>query len=278
VNSNGSEPFPNDVYRILVDLIRGRSGLDFTESNRFLLQSRVLQRVQELRLDNPRTYLHRLRYGRGEEAEFEVLIDRVTNPESYFFREGEQLAAFAEDLLPEWEDAGVAGPLRIWSAGCASGEEPYTIAMLLEEKSFFSRHSVEIFGSDLSVASLSRARAGVFRENAFRRTSDERRARFFEPEGPGRFRIREDIRRRVSFGRMNLIEPAHLAALPRFHVIFCRNVLIYLDDRAKKSVVASLHDRLVPGGHLFLGRVESLVAFSTAFQLRHFPHDLAYRK
>jgi len=277
VRSNGGGPFPDDVFRLLADMIRTRSGIDFTESNRFLLESRVQHRVEELRLESPLAYLHRLRYA-GEESEFDHLLDRVTNPETYFFREAEQLAAFSEDLLSEWEQAPPAGPLRIWSAGCASGEEPFTVAMLLEEKSFFGRHSVEIFGSDISVGSLARARAGVFRENAFRQTSDERRARFFEPEGPGRFRIREEIRNRVSFGRLNLIEPARLAALPRFHVIFCRNVLIYLDDRSKRSVVDSLYERLLPGGHLFLGRVESLVAFSTRFRLRHLPHDLVYRK
>jgi chemotaxis protein methyltransferase CheR len=277
VRSNGGAPFPDDVYRLLADMIRARSGIDFTESNRFLLESRVQQRVEELRIESPRAYLHRLRYA-GDESEFDHLLDRVTNPETYFFRESEQLAAFGEDLLPEWEEAPPPGPLRIWSAGCASGEEPYTIAILLEEKSFFARHSVEIFGSDISVASLARARAGIFRENAFRQTSDGRRARFFDPEGPGRFRIREEIRSRVSFGRLNLIEPARLTALPRFHVIFCRNGLLYLDERSKRSVVASLYERLLPGGHLFLGRVESLVAFSTGFRLRHLPHDLVYRK
>ena len=277
MRSNGGAPFPNDVYRLLADMIRARSGIDFTESNRFVLESRILHRIEELRIDGPRDYLYRLRYG-GDETEFDHLLDRLTNPETYFFREPEQLAAFTEDLLPEWEDSPSPGPLRIWSAGCASGEEPFTIAMLLEEKGFFSRHSVEIVGSDISVASLARARAGIFRENAFRQTSAERRARFFEEEAPGRFRVRDEIRNRVSFGRVNLIEPARLAALPRFHVIFCRNVLIYLDDPSKRSVVASLHDRLMPEGHLFLGRVESLVAFSTAFRLRHLPHDLAYRK
>jgi len=278
VSAVGGAPFPDDVYRILADLVRARCGIDFTESNRYLLESRVRHRIAELRLADPRAYLHRLRYGPGPDAEFESLIDRVTNPETYFFREPEQLAAFSEDLAGEWEAAAGSGPLRLWSAGCASGEEPYSLAMLLHEKDFFSRNEVEIFGSDVSVASLARARAGVFRENSFRQTSDERRARFFEAEAPGRYRIREEIRRRVSFGKVNLIEPARLAALPRFHVIFCRNVLIYLEERAKRDVVAALHDRLVPGGHLFLGRVESLVAFSTAFRLRHLPHDLAYRK
>lgn len=277
MRSNGGAPLPDDVYRLLADMIRARSGIDFTESNRFLLESRVQQRVEELRVENPRVYLQRLRYA-GDDTEFDHLLDRVTNPETYFFREAEQLAAFSEDLLPEWEDAPPTGALRIWSAGCASGEEPFTVAMLLEEKGFFAKHSVEIFGSDISVASLARARAGIFRENAFRQTSDERRGRFFDAEGPGRFRIREEIRNRVSFGRLNLIEPARLAALPRFHVIFCRNVLIYLDEPSKRSVVASLYERLLPGGHLFLGRVESLVAFSTGFRLRHLPHDLVYRK
>ncbi len=86
------------------------------------------------------------------------------------------------------------------------------------------------------------------------------------------------MRKRVSFGRVNLIESARLAALPVFHVVFCRNVLIYLEDSAKRSVVASLHKRLEPAGHLFLGRVESLVAFSTDFHLRHLRNDMVYQK
>ena len=279
MTQNGGAPFPNELYRVFADLVRERCGIDFTESNRFLLESRVLRRVEELRLDGPRSYLLRLRYGSPEESEFDSLLDRITNPETYFFREPEQLAAFTDEVLPEWE-AGASGPepMKIWSAGCASGEEPYTIAMLLEELGVFGRREVEIFGSDVSLGSIGRARAGVFRENSFRQTSEDRRSRFFELEGPGRYRIREDVRRRVSFGRVNLIESARLAALPVFHVIFCRNVLIYLEDSAKRSVVASLHKRLAPGGHLFLGRVESLVAFSTEFHLRHLKNDMVYQK
>jgi chemotaxis protein methyltransferase CheR len=279
VNSNGSAAFPNELYRVFADLVRERCGIDFTDSNRFLLESRVLRRVEELRLDGPRSYLLRLRYGTAEESEFDALLDRITNPETYFFREPEQLSAFTDEVLPEWETSAPPGePLKIWSAGCASGEEPYTLAMLLEEAGFFERRPIEIFGSDVSLGSISRARAGIFRENSFRQTSEDRRSKFFELEGPGRYRIREDVRRRVSFGRVNLIESARLAALPVFHVIFCRNVLIYLEDSAKRSVVSSLHRRLAPGGHLFLGRVESLVAFSTDFHLRHLRNDMVYQK
>lgn len=279
MNSNGARPFPDDLYRVFADLIRERSGIDFTPSNRFLLESRILARVGELRLDSPRSYLHRLRYGSGEESEMDSLIDRITIPETYFFRESEQLGAFTEELLGEWEASARPGsPLRVWSAGCASGEEPYTLAMLLEEKGVFARHTVEIFGSDISLASLARARSGVFRENSFRQTSPERRERFFDAESPGRFRIREEVRRRVTFGRVNLIETARLAALPIFDIIFCRNVLIYLDEASKRAVVASLHKRLVANGHLFLGRVESLIAFSTEFRLRHLERDMVYQK
>ncbi len=183
---NGGAPFPNELYRVFADLVRERCGIDFTDSNRFLLESRVLRRVEELRLDGPRSYLLRLRYGNAEESEFDALLDRITNPETYFFREPEQLAAFTEEVLPEWEAKAPSGePLKIWSAGCASGEEPYTLAMMLDEKGIFGRREVEIFGSDVSLGSIARARAGVFRENSFRQTSEDRRSRFSSSTGRG---------------------------------------------------------------------------------------------
>jgi chemotaxis protein methyltransferase CheR len=279
VNGNGISDFPQDLFRILAGLIRDKSGIDFGDSNRFLLESRIGSRIRELRLDGPRAYLDHLRYGSQAEAEMDALLDRVTNPETYFFREPEQLSAFTEEILPEWESSAPEGrPLRLWSAGCATGEEPFTLAMLLAEKNFYDRHPVDIFGSDLSAGSVARARSGIYRENSFRQTSEERKSRFFVAEGHGRFRIAEEIRDRVSFGRINLIDTRKLAALPQYDVIFCRNVLIYLDDLSKRNVVASLHQQLVPGGHLFLGRVESLVAFATEFHLRHLQHDMVYQK
>lgn len=279
MNGNGVSVFPQDLFRILAGLIRDKSGIDFSDSNRFLLESRIGNRIQELRLNGPRAYLDHLRYGAQAEAEMEALLDRVTNPETYFFREPEQLSAFTEEILVEWEASAPEGrTLRLWSAGCATGEEPFTLAMLLEEKKFFDRHPIDIFGSDISSGSVARARAGIYRENSFRQTTEERKSRFFLPEGIGRFRIIEPVRDRVSFGRVNLIDTRKLTALPQFDVIFCRNVLIYLDDVSKRNVVASLYQQLVPGGHLFLGRVESLVAFATEFHLRHLQNDMVYQK
>ena len=279
MNGNGVSAFPQDLFRILAGLIRDKSGIDFGDSNRFLLESRIGTRILELRLDGPRAYLDRLRYGSQAEAELDALLDRITNPETYFFREPEQLAAFTEEVLPEWETTAPEGrPLRVWSAGCATGEEPFTLAMLLEEKSLYARRPVDIFGSDLSSGSLARARAGIYRENSFRQTSGDRKERYFLAQGSGRYQIKEEIRDRVSFGRINLIDSRRLATLPPFDVIFCRNVLIYLDDVSKRNVVASLYQQLVPGGYLFLGRVESLVAFATEFHLRHLQHDMVYQK
>jgi chemotaxis protein methyltransferase CheR len=279
VNGEGAAGVPGDVFRSLAAVLRDRCGLEFGDGNRYLLESRVLARIRELRLEGPRAYVQHLRYGPGAPAELDTLIDRVTNPETYFFREPEQLRAFTEEILPSWEERARAGaPLRIWSAGCASGEEPFTFAMLLEEMGYFGRRSVEILGSDISTASLARARQATFRENSLRETSPERRERFFDADGPGRFRLRDAVRGRVAFSRTNLADRAELSALPPFDVVFCRNVLIYLCPEAKRSVVAGIHSRLAPGGFLVLGRVESLVALSTEFRLRHLRNDMVYQK
>jgi len=269
---------PDDVFRLLRDGIYKRTGMFFADTSKYLLQRRLSPRAKELNFESFQKYLYFLQYDARADAEFDRIYDLVTTNETYFFREPNQLEAFVEEIVPEILGKRPGKKIRIWSAGCASGEEAYTIAMLLAEKRLFERASFEIFASDLNQVALTKARVGVYRESAFRLTSPELRARYFTQEPPGSWRISDAIRNRVSFGRLNLYDETRVALLGLLDVIFCRNVIIYFDDASKKIVVHNFYRRLVDQGYLLLGHSESLISLSTQFKLKHLKRDMVYQK
>jgi chemotaxis protein methyltransferase CheR len=275
---NHSIDLPDDVFRKIRDAIYQRSGLYFSDGNKYLLQKRLSTRAKQLNFDSFHKYFYFLQYDAGAEKEFDQIFDLVTTNETYFFREPAQLAAFSEEIVPQLLEAHPGRKIRVWSAGCASGEEAYTVAMLLDMKGYFERGTFEIFGSDISQNVLSRARAGTYRESSFRATDSEIRDRYFSRQEGGVWKISDAIRNRVSFGRLNLYDSTRVAMLGTVDVIFCRNVIIYFDDESKKKVVGNFHDRLKEGGYLLLGHSESLISLSTRFKLKHLEHDMVYQK
>ncbi|HVS30302.1 MAG TPA: protein-glutamate O-methyltransferase CheR [Thermoanaerobaculia bacterium] len=269
---------PDDIFRQLREQIYKRTGMFFADSSKYLIQKRLSPRAKELNFDSFQKYFYFLQYDPRSEAEFDQIFELVTTNETYFFREPAQLAAFVEEIVPEILSRKPVKKVRIWSAGCSSGEEPYSIAMLLQEKSYFDRASFEIFASDLNGTVLSRARKGSYRESAFRATPPEMRAKYFTQEADGSWHITDDIRNRVSFGRMNIYDEARVSLLGQLDVVFCRNVIIYFDDASKKVVIRNFYNRLVEGGYLLLGHSESLISLSTQFKLRHLKNDMVYQK
>lgn len=269
---------PDDVFRMLRETIYKRSGLFFSDSSKYLLQKRLSARARELNFDSFQKYYYFLQYDPRAEPEFDHIFDLVTTNETYFFREPAQLEAFIEEIIPEMLERTPKRKIRIWSAGCASGEEPYTIAMLLAERKLFERGEFEIFSSDINQLVLSKARRGVYRENSFRATAPEIRDKYFERQPDGSWRIDDGIRNRVSFGRLNLYDEGRASLVGTFDVIFCRNVIIYFDETAKKQVISNFYRRLGEGGYLLLGHSESLISLSTQFRLRHLTHDMVYQK
>lgn len=269
---------PDDVFRLLRDAIYSRSGMWFSDASKYLLQKRLSPRVRALNFDSFQKYYYFLQYDPRASTEYDQIFDSVTTNETYFFREPAQLAAFTDEIVPELLEKKAVRKIRIWSAGCSSGEEPYTIAMLLMEKGLYERGTFEIFASDINQQVLSKARKGVYRENSFRSTSAEVRERYFERESETTWRIRDNVRNRVSFGRVNLYDESRVALLGQLDVIFCRNVIIYFDDSSKRTVVSNFHSRLIEGGYLLLGHSESLISLSTQFKLRHLRNDMVYQK
>ena len=272
-------PMPDDIYRLLRDFIHGYCGIYFDDSSKFLLERRLSRRIEQHRLKSFEEYYHFLRYDRKREEELVILIDNLTTNETYFFRESAQLKAFSEEILPEMKRACADRKvLRIWSAGCSTGEEPYTIAMLLLESGDWWRDwQVEILGSDINQRVLHTARKGVYKKNAHRATSPEMLAKYFI-EDKGDYRIIDNVKELVSFSFVNLLDLHKTSLISNMDIIFCRNVIIYFDKEAKKKVMESFYQRLREGGYLLLGHSESLINISNAFELRTLKNDMVYQK
>ena len=273
-------PLPDDVFRLLRDFIHGYCGIFFDDASKFLLERRLSRRLEQHHLKSFEEYYHFLRYDRKREEELTILIDNLTTNETYFFRESPQLRAFSEEILPELrERLADRKALRIWSAGCSTGEEPYTIAMLLFESGEWWRDwQVEILGSDINQRVLHTARKGVYKTGAHRVTSPEMLAKYFIEEDKGNYRIVDKVKELVSFSSLNLLDPLKANLISNMDIIFCRNVIIYFDKEAKKKVIESFSNKLREGGYLLLGHSESLINISNAFVLRTLKNDMVYQK
>ncbi len=269
-----------DEFRLLRDFVYQHCGLNFTEDSKYLLEKRMGKRLQQHNLKTFKDYYYFLRYNPNKDQELSEVIDQLTTNETYFFREDFQLKTFVEDILPEIrkrKEKEGKKTLRIWSAGCSSGEEPYTIAMLLLDQPWLKSWRVEIIGTDISQRVLHMAREGVYGDASFRSTDPLQKLRFFTGI-EGKSRIKDEVRNLVSISYLNLFDTTRIGLLGKMDVIFCRNVIIYFDKAGKKSVIGNFLQRLVPEGFLLLGHSESLINLSTSFQLRHFQHDMVYQK
>ena len=270
---------PDDAFRLLRDLISDYCGVYYDDDSKYILEHRLDRRLQVCGVADYRDYYRYLLYNRERENELAEIVDIITVNETYFFREKKQFDALLEEITPEIMKSGSGQKrLRIWSAGCASGEEPYTIAMLvLENPAIFGDWKVEVLGSDINKRVIQKARRGVYTKNSFRTIEDYYIRKYFDEDAEG-FRIKDSVRELVDFSHLNLLEPKKYGFLGDLDVIFCRNVLIYFHTGSKKIVVESFYESLCGGGYLLLGHAESLMNVSTSFALKHLKHDMAYQK
>ncbi|HEY5512922.1 MAG TPA: protein-glutamate O-methyltransferase CheR [Geomonas sp.] len=267
-----------EEFRLIRDLIYSHCGLYFDSDSKYLLDKRLVRRLAHHGLPGFRDYYQFLKYDRRKDEELSDIMDILTTNETYFFREGFQLRAFTEEILPELMQLKERErTLRIWSAGCSTGEEPYTIAMLMLELGLFKGWRIEVVGSDISQRVVQHARKGVYSKSSFRCTEEKYLKRFFT-ETDGGYRINDEVRELVSISHMNLFDANRLALLGKMDLIFCRNVIIYFDLASKKRVIDAFYNTLRAGGYLLLGHSESLMNISTAFALRHLKNDMVYQK
>lgn len=265
-----------EEFRLIRDFINERTGLVFGGDARALLSKRLRDRLSALGLSTFVEYARQLR-AEGE-TELQEVHDLLATKETYLFREEYQLNAFREQVLPVLVEEGRERKhLTIWSAGCSSGEEVYSIAIVLLESGLLNGWNVRVHGTDLSRRSLAAARKGIYGEAAFRATSEERRRRHFT-EYDGLMQVSDQLKGMCQFGLMNLVDMQQSPRFVQIDAAFCKNVLIYFDPVSRKRVLAGIFDRLRPGGYLMLGHSESLLNEATRFEVVHLRGDVVYRK
>ncbi len=263
--------------RLLQGVILEHCGVSLGADAGFLFERRLGPRLEALSLGTFLEYFHYLSHDLGGPEELVECVERITTHETYFFREQFQLDAFSREIVPDLlRRGGSRRELAVWSAGCSTGEEAYTIAMLLADVA--PELAPQVLGTDISPKVIATAQQAVYGAASFRTTSDELRARHFEPAGVGLWRVAPALRRACNFVRHNLTEVDGYAAFGRHDVIFCRNVLMYLSSPARLRIVEGFYDALVPGGYLLLGHSESLLNLTTRFELVNLSSDLVYRR
>ena len=277
--SENTVEMDEDEFLSIRNLIYDQCGLYFETDSKYLLEKRLSRRLYVHQFTSFKDYFLFLKYDSRRDEEFSAVVDLLTTNETYFFREGYQLRAFTDEIIPEIMSRKKDKTLRIWSAGCSTGEEPYTIAILLlelMEKVNLKDWQIDILGSDISQRVLGSARKGIYGPSSFRET-DSRYLSFFEDED-GKKRIKDEVRKLVTISQLNLLDSNKTGLLKKMDVIFCRNVIIYFDLKAKKKVIQGFYDKLDDGGYLLLGHSESLMNISTLFDLKHLKNDLVYQK
>ncbi len=248
---------------MLRDLVHQKTGLHFEDSRTGELLEKLEPLARSRGHQSFLDYYYALKD--DQSAEWEQVWDALSVQETYFWREISQMDALTELIIPEWFRSHSA-PFRIWCAACATGEEPYSIAIALVESGLAFR-PIQIIASDASPAALKRARAGIYRERSFRVLPPALRLKYFEPVDGGS-KISPEIASRVKFQGANLADSGDVARLARVNAIFCRNVFIYFSRHAIRQTVAHMAAKMPAGGHLFVGAAESLLKVTADFDLK----------
>lgn len=286
--ARAASPFRKDLhitdeeFVLLRDFIYQQCGIFIAENRKYLVENRLSNRLKELNLKSYNEYYNYLRFDPNKRQELTKLFEVVTTNETSFFRNPPQLEVFQRIVLAQAIDqARKQGQkkLRIWSAGCSTGEEPYTLAIILHEtlKTDIGNWDIKITANDLSEAVLAAARRGIYNEYALRTTPKEMVDKYFHKEG-NVYKIDAALKRLVSFGQINLSDREQLKRVDKSQIVFCRNVIIYFDDDMKRRVINAFYDNLMPEGVLIIGHSESLHNISRAFQLEHHKGTILYRK
>jgi chemotaxis protein methyltransferase CheR len=272
---------PSEQLQKLIPQIYQKLGLHFDEKKIYFLKTRVAKRMMALNLDSAKDYVFLISYADPGGLEMQALANLITTNETYMFREYDQLQAFANFCLPEVlsarQDRGER-TLRIWSAGCSSGEEAYTLAMIVQE--VFPQSGswdCKIVASDIDENMLKKVAAARYGERSVKDVPAEYREKYLSRQGD-EFLVRPRTASLVQALHLNLHDRMALRTMRGFDFVFCRNVLIYFDDLSRKAVVDNFYNALRPGGYLFLGHSESVGRVTSAFTLKRFENHLVYVK
>ena len=249
-----TRPLGDREFKRICALMRERAGIDLGDNKRTLCQTRLIRRLRALGLSTYREYVALL--DDPDHPEHGELINALTTNVTAFFRELHHFEMLGNEVLPKLNERGRR--IRLWSAGCSSGEEPWSLAMVAREV-FGDHMDVKILATDIDTQVLAHARAGIYTDEQVAPVSPKRRQRFLARgtgDKHGQWRVADELRGLVTFNQLNLFDPWPMRG--PFDVISCRNVIIYFDVPNKTKLVRGYHDKLCPGGHLLLGHSESL--------------------
>ncbi len=270
----------SEEFISLRELVYEKSGIYFSDNKAYLLENRLKGRLNELNLSTFQNYYYYLRYGEKAAEELFNLFDVVTTNETSFFRNPAQLEMLKLILRSEQLNGEKRSEtLRVWSAGCSTGEEPYTIAIIIleEMETLRARRPFAILGTDLSRKALLSAQTAVFNSYAMQHVAAPTREKYFTKVKNG-YTINDSVKAWVKFEFMNMNDAQAYRQLGNTDIIFCRNVLIYFGEDMRKKVAKHLYDVLKPGGYVFLGHSESLYPVSKALKPIVLPGTIVYQK
>jgi chemotaxis protein methyltransferase CheR len=271
------------VYRQIRDLVYKVSGIYKAEEKLYLLADGCSRRMKQLNARTPREYWDFLTAQPGRDGELRHLLNEITIGETSLFRSQPQLDALRKVILPEIaaeKTKQITKRLRIWSAGCSTGEESYTLAMSMLEESerLLKGWTVEVLATDLNDRSVETAKAGIYGDYALRNTTDYFKRKYFTTVDEKKLQVRPEVKKLINFSRLNLQDDSRMLFMKGMDLIFCCNVLIYFDGASKSKVINHFFTNLNFGGYFFLGTSESLMKLNEQFHLVHFPGTIAYWK
>lgn len=267
----------NGAETLLRDLVFERTGLFFDDSKIDLFAGKISPLIAERGFRSVIDYYYLLKYDPDSAIEWDSVINALTVRETYFWREMDQIHGLVDEIIPFLFSVRPNAPIRIWSAACATGEEPLTIAMRLNESGWFERANIEIYASDASDEALRKAAAGVYGGRAFRSLPPDLKDKYFTPEGKN-WRVSPLLHQKIRWSRANLVEADAIASLSNVPVIFCRNVFIYFRTETVRQVVNSFARSMSVPAFLFVGAAESLLKVTDYFELEEIGNAFVYAK
>jgi chemotaxis protein methyltransferase CheR len=262
------------------DFIYDLCGISFADSKVYLLEDRLSKRLEAKKLSSYEEYLYFLKYDPGKGTELKNLYNSITTNETSFYRDLPQLTAFMDGVLPLVLENKSSGDkvLRIWSAGCSTGEEPYTLAMMLMEAGLLQKgFKVDILASDISDRVLESAQNAVYGDYSTRNVLESNLNKYFTKVADGH-QVKPEVRSLIKFTNINLFDMSQARTAMNIDVIFCRNVIIYFNDDSKRKVIGHFSDRLVDDGILVLGFSETLINITRAFKPKGVNKCVVYQK
>jgi len=268
----------DELFDKFTKLIYKKTGLYFEHNKKYYVQKRIEKRAEQLDMDSLNEYYMMLKYS-DDSYEFDRLVNELTVNETYFFRDFPQLRCFAEDVLPIFvKEKGYRKKIKIWSAACSTGEEPYTLSIILQEMLDKPEEwDIQILASDINTDVLQNAKIGLYESRAVKDVPPEYLGKYFTKRND-KYLINLNVRKHVYFKRINLMDENEMGNMGGYDFIFCRNCLIYFDDESRKSVISSFYESLNPGGFIFLGHSESVGRISSAYKVQRIGNTIVYSR